>query len=316
MPALKRSIHKLISVDEGEGSIDFSPLDWWRGWGPVVVLPCTVLALFPAAWPRWAFMWTLALVIYAGCKWLTWRRTPVPTAPLWKHAGYLFAWPGMDAAAFLATPPSASVSPPRRAEWCFALAKFAGGILLVWSVARLVPRAYMQLAGWVGMIGIVMTLHFGLFHLLLCAWRTIGVDARPLMNWPLASRNIGQFWGVRWNTAFRDLTYRFLFRPLLPRLGAPGALLLGFLVSGLIHDLVISVPAGGGYGGPTLYFFVQGCAILVSRPARSRRVDLHSGFMGWAFAILALAVLLPLLFHAAFVCRVVVPFLEFIGAIR
>ena len=40
----------------------------WRGWAPVIVLPAAVLALTPAAWPRWAFMWMLAAAIYAGWR--------------------------------------------------------------------------------------------------------------------------------------------------------------------------------------------------------------------------------------------------------
>jgi hypothetical protein len=48
-------------------------------------------------------MWMLASSIYAGCKWLTWRRTPV-RAPIWQHMGYLLAWPGLDAAAFMRKP--------------------------------------------------------------------------------------------------------------------------------------------------------------------------------------------------------------------
>jgi len=69
-----------------------------------------------------------------------------------------------------------------------------------------------MLAGWLGMIGIVVTLHFGIFHALSCLWRRASVEARPLMHAPLASTSLSEFWGRRWNTAFRDLTHRFLFR--------------------------------------------------------------------------------------------------------
>src|SRR5205085_6806357 len=130
---------------------------------------------------------------------------------------------------------------------------------------------------WVGMVGLVMALHFGTFHLLSCAWRSAGVEARPLMNNPLASQGVSEFWGRRWNTAFRDLTHTFLFRPLTAWLGPAGALLAGFGFSGLVHDLVISVPARGGYGGPTLFFVVQGVALLAERSAAGRRLGLGRG---------------------------------------
>ena len=287
-----------------------------HGWGPIVILPCVVLTSFPSAWPRWGLMWTLAFAIYTGCKWLTWRRTPVLAAPHWKHAGYLFAWPGMDAEAFWTSSSNTKLDPCCPVEWCFALTKLVGGILLLWGVARLVPHDYTDLAACIGMVGVVMILHFGIFHLLSCAWRTLGVNARPLMNWPLTSRSISEFWGVRWNTAFRDLTHRFLFRSLIPQFGTRGAVLVGFLASGLIHDIVISIPAGGGYGGPTLFFLVQGCAILVSRSEATRRLRLRTGIVGWSFTLLTLLLPVWLLFHSMFVHQVIVPFMEFVGAIQ
>jgi hypothetical protein len=287
-----------------------------HGWVPIVALPMMVMTMFPSNWPRWCLMWTLAFAIYVGCKWLTWRRTFAPRSPVWKHIGYLLAWPGMDAATFLNTPSNTVLNTCSYFEWLFALAKLASGILLIWGLAPMVAQHYVYLAGWIGMVGIVMTLHFGLFHLLSCWWRSIQVDAQPLMNWPLKSRNISEFWGCRWNTAFRDLTHRFIFKPLATYVNTKLAILGGFLVSGLIHELVISVPARGGYGGPTLFFLLQGGAILFTRSSIARKIGLRSGWLGWTFALFSLLLPLFFLFHPPFVIEVIVPLMKVAGAIR
>ena len=265
--------------------------------------------------PRWAVMWTLAFVIYCGCKWLTWWRAPIRGVPLWRHAGYLLAWPGLDAAAFLNPDAASAGAAPSPAEWIFACVKLALGVALVFGGARLVSPAQAYLVGWVGMIGLVFVLHFGIFHLLSCGWRSVGVDARPLMNWPVRSVSVSEFWGRRWNTAFRDLTHRFLFRPLAARVGPRRAILVGFVFSGLVHDLVISVPAGGGYGGPSLFFAVQGTAMLVERSALGRSLGLGARRTGWLFTMVVLLIPASCLFHAPFVERIIVPFLHAMRAI-
>lgn len=112
-----------------------------------------------------------------------------------------------------------------------------------------------------------------IFHLLSCAWRNIGVQAPPLMNRPLASTSVSEFWGRRWNAAFRDLTYRFLFRPCTSRFGPRWGILVGFLFSGAVHELVISVPAQGGYGGPTIFFAIQGTAMMIERSESGAKLD-------------------------------------------
>lgn len=284
----------------------------WQGSVPLLVLPVAVLLLAPPSWPRWALMWTLALAIYAGCKWLTWRRTPTPEAPWWLHAGYLLAWPGMDAQAFLtgAAPRQARVS-----EWLFAAAKLVTGLVMLYAVAPLVPASLPFLAGWVGMIGLIMVLHFGSFHLLSCLWRSAGVDAKPLMNWPFAAESLSDYWSRRWNIAFRDLTHRFLFRPVAARFGPRWALASVFLFSGLVHDLVISVPAGAGYGGPTFFFVVQAAGLFFERSALGRWVRLGHGGRGWLFTMLVLLLPAPALFHSPFVLGVIVPFLRTVGSL-
>ena len=91
---------------------------------------------------------------------------------------------------------------------------------LIVGVYPRVPVDHDLLRGWVGMVGIVFVLHFGIFHLLSLAWQTLGVSAKPIMDWPIKATSVSEFWGQRWNLAFRDLTHRFLFRPLTARFGA------------------------------------------------------------------------------------------------
>jgi hypothetical protein len=279
-----------------------------RGWIPLLVLPTSVLAVRSRLVP-WVFMWTLAVAIYAGCKWLTWRRATAK-APVWKHAGYLFAWPGLDADRFLA---ARSLDRPHAREWGFALLNTALGIVLFFGIARWMPGE--ETAAWVGMVGFVLAFHFGLFHLLSCAWRLNGVDAHRLMNNPLRSASLGEFWGRRWNTAFRDLTHQFLFRPLAPRFGARGAILAAFVFSGVVHELVISVPARGGYGGPTMFFSAQGLGLLFERGVLAQRLGLARGWRGRLFAMALLVIPAPVLFHPPFVKFVIVPFMRATGAL-
>ncbi|MBT8485281.1 MAG: membrane bound O-acyl transferase family-domain-containing protein, partial [Phycisphaerae bacterium] len=262
----------------------------WHGWLALGLLPIAVLVVAPATWPRWALMWVLSIALFAGCKWLTWRRRRVIDAPGWLHVAYLFAWPGLDADGFLRSRPGFARHAVPRREWVGAGVKAALGIALFWGAPRLLPADHPLAVGWLGMIGFIFIAHVGLFHLLSCAWRTAGVNARPLMLRPLASQSLAEFWGRRWNTAFRDLTHRFLFRPLTTRFGPRTALVVGFVFSGLVHDLVISVPAGGGYGGPTLYFLLQALAMMLERSRRGRRAGLGAGWRGRGFTVLVLAV--------------------------
>lgn len=292
-----------------------SRLPWWDGWLPLMILPWPVAVVGPLLWPRWVAMWALAVVIFCGCKWLTWRRSPRTDAPLWQQLSYLLLWPGLDPGAFLVPRPSPAARRPTTREWLLGAAKLAAGLVILFGIARLVPPEHPYVVGWVGMVGTIMVLHFGSFHLLSCFWRSIGVNARPLMYSPLVSVSLGELWGRRWNTAFRDLTHTFLFRPLTARFGARGGVFAGFLFSGIVHDAVISVPAGGGYGGPTVFFILQALGILAERSRFGKQIGLGSGWRGWIFTVLMLAIPAPFLFHPPFVLGIVVPFMRAIGSI-
>lgn len=289
---------------------------WWRGWLPLIVGPILALLLVPADWPRWALMWTLAIATFVGCKWLTWLRTTLTNVPVWRQVAYFTLWPGLDAESFLAEGPPSGPQNNRPREWVAATGSLSLGLALLFGVARRIPPEHAYFVGWTGMIGIVLILHFGVFHLLSCWWRSAGVRARPLMNRPLASTSLSEFWGRRWNTAFRDLTHRFLFRPLTSCFGPRFGVLVGFIFSGAIHDLVISIPARGGYGGPTLFFAIQGGALMIERSTFGRRIGLASGLTGRLFVLLVLIVPLGLLFHRPFVVGVIVPFMQTLGALQ
>jgi hypothetical protein len=269
-----------------------------------------------SAVPRWLLMWSLAVAIYAALKWWSWRNRRVREAPVWRHVAYLVVWPGMNADAFL----DAGHASERAAtsEWLFAIVKTAFGMaVLVFAVPWIAALQWdCYIVGWVGMVGIAFLMHFGVFHLLSCSWRGVGVCAPPIMQWPILSESVAEFWGRRWNLAFRDLSHRFVFRPLTPRIGASRAMLAGFLVSGLVHDLVITVPAGGGYGLPTAYFALQGSAVMLEHSRWGRALGLGHGLRGRLFALIVILTPVMWLFPRPFVCGVIAPFLEALGVIR
>lgn len=276
------------------------------------VVPIAVLCVTPAAWPRWLFMWLLAVAVFATCKFLTWNAALVSNVPIWRHGAYLFAWPGLNAVRFLESWPRPQM--PSMAEWLGGAIKMVLGGTLFWNASRFVPTDLPILLGWAGMVGVGLMLHFGLFQLLSCYWRTMGVDARPLMVAPWRSISVTEFWSKRWNMGFRDFTHQFLFGPLARRWGVRAALVLTFLFSGVIHDLVISIPAGGGYGLPTAFFLIQLLAITIERSSVGRRAGLCSGWRGWLFTLVSLLLPARLLFHDQFVTAIVIPWMHALGA--
>ena len=135
--------------------------------------------------PRWVVMWLIALALYGTCKWVTyWQaRTQFGDRHRRRVFGYLLGWPGMDAAAFGQS--DARHEPPSAFEWTLTGLKILLGVILTWGVARWAWPSHPLLAGWIGMVGAIFILHFGVFHLLSLAWRRAGIDAVPLMRNPI-----------------------------------------------------------------------------------------------------------------------------------
>jgi hypothetical protein len=285
----------------------------WPGWLPIFVFPAAAI-FFTCRMAPWIFMWTLSFAIFAALKWMTWWRArwQIEHSGL-RSAAYLLAWPGMDAEAFLT--PAQRVGRPQARQWLWAWLKTVFGVLLLWIIARRISSEQPLLRGWIGLFGLVFILHFGTFQLIALFWQAMGIHAEPIMSKPILSKTLSEFWGKRWNLGFRQLAHDFIFSPLHGRIGVTAAGLVVFAASGLIHDLVISLPAHGGYGLPTAYFMIQGLGVAAERAEAVKRLGLQSARIGRVFVIAVTAAPAFWLFHPAFISRVIIPFMHAIHSL-
>jgi predicted DCC family thiol-disulfide oxidoreductase YuxK len=319
LPLLRRIYHWIAAnrpCDSGSCRLASAPGRWhWSACSLLVFgLFITGVLWASSSLEPWIQMWLLAFSLFAACKCLTLQDAWRNGAPFDYRAGlkYLLGWVGMEPREFAKrAEPSVRVLLP---EWMAPLGRVFLGAFLTWRMVRTLIDASPIAAGWTGMVGLILLLHFGTFDLLTLAWRKAGYAVTALMNAPTRADSVGNFWGLRWNRGFNSLARRFLHQPMAPILGRAGAVLGVFTVSGLIHDLVITVPAGGGYGLPTAYFVLQGVALLFERSAAGRRLGLGRGLRGRLFALLIVAGPAFWLFPPVFVRRVILPMLHAIGA--
>ncbi len=254
--------------------------------------------------PAWLFMWVLSYGLLLSLKIVTLIGMREISSG-WEKIAYLFLWPGLDATAFMNRPLDTSVVTLRDYLRGAVLLAVGVGLLVLWPGES--ASSVFNLG--ILLIGTVLVLHFGGFELIAQAWRARGRRVRPIMNRPLRSTGLSEFWGHRWNLAFRDFSHPYVFAPLQKSVGTRWALLCVFGVSGLLHEAVISLPAGGGYGLPTLYFMIQAGGCLLERYAIRRRR------LGRAVTFLFLLGPLPLLIHQPFVRNVLLPLIDVLAAL-
>jgi len=260
------------------------------GWGLAAALG--VFAWLPCL-PSFLQAWALAGMLFFGLKVLLMLKAGEG------GLGFLLLWPGMDLMAFerRCKPDGSETGWALRGAICIGI-----GLGFIAADQQMGDRF---MGTWVAMVGLILALHCGLFALLAAAWRKAGRAVVPIMQAPLLAGSVTEFWGGRWNRAFSDAAAVLVLKPWGRKIGVRAATFLVFLLSGLAHELVISVPTGAGYGGPTTYFLLQGVAVLWERgcPLRPR----------WVWRLRAWVVLLgplPLLFPQAFVMKVMLPLFD------
>ena len=251
----------------------------------------------------WIVMWAMAGILFLAGKVLVVQRGRRRAGGVERVLAFVFLSPSFDLRAWQ-RPASHSPGLVRR-----GLLNLTAGVVLTWLIARHLPTPFM--ATWGCMVGFIVALHGGAFTLVAEFWQRKGRDVRPLMNCPLGAPSLADFWGRRWNTGFRDLVHGLVFQTLVRRWTPSLATLMVFALSGLVHELVITVPARAGFGGPTIYFLIQELGMRIERECPCRR---H----GWVWRVRTWIVLLlplPLLFPPVFVERVCLPFFTFINAL-
>jgi hypothetical protein len=124
-----------------------------------------------------------------------------------------------------------------------------------------------------------------------------GFDTTPIIRNAYLSRTVAEFWR-RWNDRVHDWLYRNVFRPTGGRRNPARSVLLVFLVSGLLHEVMFAVATSRLNGYQLAFFTVQGPAALASGRLEllARRGGLAGRIAAHGATILFLAVTSVLFF--------------------
>jgi hypothetical protein len=226
---------------------------------------------------------------------------------IWQWMAFALGWFGMRPVLFEKLP-SASLAYGKLA--LKGLSRIAIGFFLLClsAIAEEYPAtSKFFLPQLLLLTGVSFILHFGILNLSAASWRFAGVDVHELFRSPYRSQSLKEFWGKRWNIAFSEMTALIAYRPLKAKTGVEVAVVISFLLSGLLHEIAISLPVRSGYGLPMIYFIVQ--AIVMQLEAKSSFVQKIIGHRilshVWVMAFLILP--MPLLFHSEFMLEVLEP---------
>jgi alginate O-acetyltransferase complex protein AlgI len=209
---------------------------------------------------------------------------------------FLFAWPGVIPDCFRDRQTAQTIEPVRfLAAWA-RMALGAGSIVLLAVYAPHIPD---QLLGLAGIAALLLTVHLGIGDLLPWLLRWAGFAVPLLFDRPWAATSLAEFWSRRWNLAFVDMNRGLFLRPLYRSFGKRGSRLALFAISGVLHELALSWPAGAGWGLPLGYFLLHGMLVAVEE-----RFRIANRAWTW-FWLIAPS---PWLFHEPFRRTLIVPF--------
>lgn len=239
----------------------------------------------------------VAIESYSGEQ----RLTPM------QWASFTLGWFGMRPAPFEKL--RSSSLPSARILWKGILRGVIGVFLLYLS---LLLQNHSQvhkifLSQLLLLAGLSLILHFGILNLCTAFWRSQGANVSELFQAPYKSKSLKEFWGKRWNIAFSEMTALIAYRPLKSKAGIEKALVISFLLSGLLHEVAISLPVRTGFGLPMTYFVIQVFAMHLEAHSAFLQKLLQRKWLAHAWVMALLIVPMPLLFHREFIEQVLIP---------
>ncbi len=216
-----------------------------------------------------------------------------------RYVLFAFAWFGMDPDSFRNRRKGLSWKNDVRTGLLLMLI----GTLCAWVVWAMGWRQILIM-----FLPMSLGFHFGALRVLKGVLRAAGYPVRTLFPNLLEAQGLGDFWSRRWNVGYSQMMQRLVGRPVADRFGANPGLMAIFIVSGLLHELAITLPVRSGFGLPTLYFSAHGMLTLLEK-----KIGRPFGKLP---ALLAVALPLGLLFPPAFQNEVIAPFLTVFDGLK
>ena len=267
-------------------------LVWWFG----ILIPfgaSHLLMLNEPAFIRMIGLCTVLLLTMKALIYMEWIKTGERPMTLLRWLAFSFLWFGMQ--------PKPWLGIRRKLEW---VGHLRAGLLSIVTGAI----GFTLYVAWEGtyfplaFIFLSLLFHYGILRLNTTFWRAMGFPVRTLFRNPLTITSFREFWGTRWNLAYSQMMARAVQKPLVSKFGKRGAVFSVFVISGLFHELAITIPIMKGFGLPTLFFLFHGIAVLLER-TNHRLIGI--------LCLLSLLLGLPILFPPAFVNQVIEPVEEF-----
>jgi alginate O-acetyltransferase complex protein AlgI len=226
------------------------------GWLLLIMLLINVhLALM--GYDSFTRMVGICCVLLGGMKGLVyaeWAKTEKLTLP--RYAIFSFFWFGMDPGTFRFKNP--------KLRWKSDIA--IGSLLTVIGLAGSWLIANLEWKNIIIMfIPLSLGFHFGVLRILKGTLRYFGFPVRTLFPNLLETNGIADFWSRRWNIGYSQMMQRIVGRPIESIAGKSAGVMAVFFISGLLHEVAITLPVMSGFGLPTLYFTLHGFLTLLEK---------------------------------------------------
>lgn len=180
---------------------------------------------------------------------------------------FLFTWPGVLIAGFL----KKNENPENQNHRFFeASLSFLLGAALLIGVS-ISAQGQSTLLNYVSLFAIFMIVQLGFVEMITDSLRWLGFSPPRIFDRPYLSTSLRDFWSLRWNRAFAEMSKMFILRPLKGKLPLTVLTLLVFGISGIIHELGISYTDGLSWGRPFTYFVIQGVGMKLEKVLKFSR---------------------------------------------